>query len=268
MSQVVFYDRLNNLMEFIDSHLSEKINLPELAQRSGTSFGTLERVFPLLSGMSLAEYIRKRRLTLAARDLAQSNLRVIDVATKYGYDSAVAFSRSFEKFHGVKPSEVKLHISELRFCPQLVFTPPEQQSELKYEIVELPSLTLSGISIKTNNAKISHDAPELFRQVAQIYPSLPDPDYGLVHYGGGRDDDANYIYWVLWKQNLPEFKKYHIPAARWLKFEIPSQNEREIQSTSHWFYENFLPTCSYKLSSAPDLEYYHDGVTDLLIPID
>lgn len=259
-----FYSQLNALIDDIETNLDGDLQLSDLASSHGLSLSVVERFFPLLAGMSLSEYIRKRRLTLAGRDLAQSDLRVIDVALKYAYESSAAFSRAFEKFHGLKPSEAKTRTSSLKYCPKLTFRSPDHAADVEYEIVELPTLELFGAYIDTNHLKISHDAPQLFLDFEDSHPELPHPDYGMTDCRGG---ETNYRYWILWRESHPGLEPCKISASRWLKFHIPSQEAREIQMISRWFWENFLPTCCYELKSFPELEFYHDGVTDFYIPI-
>ena len=259
-----FYSSLNNFVDDIEKELDDELRLSTLAEKHSLSLGVVERFFPLLTGMSLSEYIRKRRLTLAGRDLAQSDLRVIDVAMKYGYESATAFSRAFEKFHGLKPSEAKTRTSSLKFCPKLIFKSPAHVADVEYEIVELPTLELFGAFVDTNHSAISRDAPQLFLDFESSRPELPHPDYGMTDCRGGENQ---YRYWILWHESHPGLESCTLPASRWLKFHIDSQEARKIQAISHWFWENFIPTCCYELKSFPELEAYHDGVTDFYIPI-
>lgn len=263
---MAFYDRLNVVIAYLEAHLDTEIDYHELARQAGTNVNTLLRIFPLLTDITLADYIRRRRLTLAGRDLAQSDFRIIDLAEKYGYTSSAAFSRAFTKFHGIKPSEVK-HNSKLHYYPKLTFTRQATDSDLEYEIVELDALLFYGIGVKTDESHIRHDAPGLFEDVRRRYSELGCPEYGMVIYNDSRCSSDNYEYWVLWPQSAPGLTPQTIPARRWLKFRIHSWEARDIQAMSDLFYKKFLPTCEYELTPEPELEYYHDGVTDFLIPI-
>ena len=254
-------------MDYLEEHLEDDLDYQALARRAGVGLGTLQRLFPLFAGISLADYIRRRRLTLAGKDLAQTDARIIDIATKYGYDSAAAFSRAFQKFHGIKPSTVKTSSAELKYYPKLTFSAPQFEPELDYEIISLPAMQLHGCSILTNNKHIKRDAPQFFLDIESKYPNLSHPDYGMICYLETRDSLENYEYCVLWQHGLSDMKTYHIPASRWLKICIPSQEARDIQEMSDRFYQKFLPTCCYRLKPDPELEHYHDGVTDFLIPI-
>lgn len=264
---VSFYRQINALIDYLEQHLEDKLDYQVLARQFGLSTTTLRRVFPLFTGINLSDYLRRRRLTLAGRDLAQTNLRVIDAAMKYGYDSTAAFSRAFEKFHGIKPSVVRNQYSQLTYFPKITLSLPEPDFPVRYEIIEQPAFTLYGYKKKTDEFHIKTDAPALFDEITEFHPDLPRPDYGMVEYHAGRDTSYDYDYWVLWPEPHPNTFAYKIPQSRWLKFIIPTQKAPDIQASTDYFYYKFLPTCDYRLKPDPDLEYYHDGITEFLVPI-
>lgn len=259
-----FYNNLNKMIDYIEENIDQDIDYQKLSRMVGINMSTLQRLFPLISGISITEYIRKRRLTLAGKDLVQNKMKVIDVAVKYRYNSATAFSRAFLRFHGIKPTEVK-KTSKLVYYPKLEFKIPVIEEEMQYEVTTMDSFSIYGIGIKTDNTKIRKEAPALFTKVKKDYPM---PDYGMIVYQDRFNSDQ-YEYWVLWKNKYPEMTEVKFPKSRWLKFRINSQEAQDIQEMSDRFYLKFLPTCEYSLKDLPELEYYHsdEEVTDFLIPI-
>ncbi len=103
---VNIYKSLNEITKYIEDNLEEKIDYEILAKFLGVNVYTMQRLFTMLAGIPLAEYIRKRRLSCAGYDLYKGDNKIIDIAMKYGYDNATSFSRAFLKFHGIKPSQV------------------------------------------------------------------------------------------------------------------------------------------------------------------
>ena len=97
-------DRLNDAIAYIEEHLTEKIDYEQLGQIACCSSYHFQRMFAYMAGVSLSEYIRRRRMSLAAVDLQGKGTQVIDVAEKYGYSSPTAFNRAFQSIHGVAPS--------------------------------------------------------------------------------------------------------------------------------------------------------------------
>lgn len=99
--------RFNQTMTYIESVLDSEIDKKKIQQLSGYSYSMFSRLFSILAEMTLSEYIRKRRLSEAVNDLKTTSQKIVDIAMKYGYDSADSFSSAFKKFHGVTPSEVR-----------------------------------------------------------------------------------------------------------------------------------------------------------------
>lgn len=263
------YKALNEITRYIDDNLEEKIDYELLARKMGVNVYIKQRIFSLLTDITLAEYIRKRRLSNAGFDLYNSKLKVIDVAMKYQYDNAISFSRAFNKFHGIKPSMVKSNVNRLKNYPRIVFDEKQKiHKEIPYKIIELDEMALYGKGFKTNNFSISSDAPNFFSKMSQKYEIL----YGHINYGmviyEDRFNSDNYEYWVLWDKPIKEFAKIVIPKSKWLMFQISNNKARDIQKASHEFYYEFLPSCKYNLRDIPELEHYHDGVTDFLVPIE
>ena len=114
------YKELNSITKYIDDNLEEEISYDELSKFLGVNTYTLHRLFSMIAGLSLSEYIRKRRLSSAGYDLYEGKEKIIDIAIKYRYESATSFSRAFYKFHGIKPSEVNKN-TNLKVFPRIVF---------------------------------------------------------------------------------------------------------------------------------------------------
>ncbi|MCG6581885.1 helix-turn-helix domain-containing protein, partial [Acinetobacter baumannii] len=96
--------RMNRALDYIEMNLSDEIELAEVARKACCSSHQFQRMFSFITNVTLAEYIRRRRLTLAAFELQNSDAKVIDIALKYGYESPVSFARAFQMLHGVNPA--------------------------------------------------------------------------------------------------------------------------------------------------------------------
>jgi len=122
---LIILGKFNTVIAYIEDHIGEELDVNYLAEIACCSAYDFQRTFSFAAEMSIAEYIRKRRLTLAGADLQRtfpqgSGIKVIDAAMKYGYDSPVSFSRAFHAFHGVNPSEVKAGAA-LKTFPRMEF---------------------------------------------------------------------------------------------------------------------------------------------------
>ena len=136
---------MNKALVFIEERLTEDIDYGEVSRIACCSEYHFKRMFSFLSGIGLSEYIRRRRLTLAALDLKDTNLRIIDVAVKYGYNSADSFSRAFHSMHGILPSEARSENTQLKAYPRMTFQLSIKGGcEMKYRIVEKGPFKLIG----------------------------------------------------------------------------------------------------------------------------
>ena len=114
-------DRMNCAMDYIEEHLDGEISYEEIARLACTTACHFQRMFPFVTGVTLSEYIRRRRLTLAAFMLQTTDAKVIDVALQYGYESQAAFTRAFKNLHGVMPAAVRDAGVSLKAYPRMNF---------------------------------------------------------------------------------------------------------------------------------------------------
>ena len=259
------YKELNEIIEYIEEHLEEKIDTEKLARKIGINEYTFQRIFAIIADISLTEYIRNRRLTNAGQELYLKQEKVIDVAIKYGYNNATAFSRAFERFHGIKPSEVRKKPEKLKMYTKLHFNENiEYNKSFEYKITEKEEMTSYGEYITTDNKKIKQDAPKLYMENAEKYGN---PPFGIIEY---YDKERTKVksYGVFYYENKGKMKKITIPKSKWIQITINSQITEEIQKTSEMFYQEFLPNSKYNFRDIPEIEFYHDKVTDFLIPIE
>ena len=131
------YIELNNIVEYIENHLEEKIDYKEISKMIGVNEYTFQKIFSVICNISITEYIRNRRLSNAGQELYLKNEKVIDMAIRYQYENATSFSRAFEKFHGIKPSEVRKKPYKLKIYTKLHFDEiKERDRNIEYKIIE------------------------------------------------------------------------------------------------------------------------------------
>lgn len=145
-------DRMSNAMEYVETHLSDTIDYDIVARIACCSTYHFQRMFPFITNVSLSEYIRRRRLTLAAFELQQSGTKVIDIAFKYGYESPEAFSRAFKKMHGVMPMSARDKGVTLKAYPRLSFhISIRGDVEMNYRMEEKQAFEMFGVTTVVNN---------------------------------------------------------------------------------------------------------------------
>ena len=132
-------------IDYIENHLTEKIDYDMVAAQSFSSSYHFQRVFSILCGFTVGEYIRNRRLSLAGTELATGTAKVIDVALKYGYESPDSFAKAFKQFHGILPSQARNNGSNLKSFSRLVLKfSLEGGNAMNYRIEQKPEMILTG----------------------------------------------------------------------------------------------------------------------------
>lgn len=136
---------IQNALDYIEAHLAEEIDYDEVARRSCSSLSHFRRTFHILCGYTLAEYIRNRRLSLAATELTAGMGKVIDIATKYGYESPDSFAKAFQRFHGIPPSQAGDVSAVLKFfSPLSIRISLEGGTLMNYRMETKPEFVLTG----------------------------------------------------------------------------------------------------------------------------
>lgn len=294
--------RMNAAVAYVEQHIMEELDLQRLAQITGCSTYNFQRMFSFIADLSIVEYIRRRRLTLAALELQQSKIKVIDLALKYGYDSPVSFARAFQAFHGVTPSEARKANVSLKMFPQITFQITIQGvGEMNYRIVKAGAFKLFGIEgvISTvGEASCFSHAGEMWQEnhrngaYERLFTdagSAPLPIYetmflhdmcrihGLVNYRKTADTTYPYMQcsFVAPDSKTDGYKIVEVPAATWAVFpaDLPDWNASEAVDTLYKrFYREWLPTSEFEKAEGPEMEMYggtpEKGYIELWIPIE
>ena len=136
---------MQKAIDYIEEHLTEPIDYEAVAARCFSSSYHFQRVFSILCGFTVGDYIRNRRLSLAGAELATSDIKVIDAALKYGYESPDSFAKAFQKFHGVLPSQARKNSENLQSFSRLVLEfSMKGGASMNYRIEQKPKMILTG----------------------------------------------------------------------------------------------------------------------------
>lgn len=138
--------QLNNAIAYIENNLCGEIDTNKIARIALCPYDEFQRFFSYMTNMSVSEYIRKRRLTLAAYELLKCQEKIIELAVKYGYSSTDSFTKAFAKQHGVLPTEVSENTSLKVYPPISFYVAIRGASELNFKITEIKAINLRGIS--------------------------------------------------------------------------------------------------------------------------
>ena len=152
------YELLNKIVDYIESNLTEKIDLKYLAKKLGLNMFIMERVFSIVTNTSIKEYIRKRRLSLAYEEIKSTDNKIIDVAVKYGYESSVSFARSFKREFNVAPSKVRKDKSSVyKMFPKIDFSYNFSYDNIvKFSIKNIKTFNVYGNTVFAKNLEDFH----------------------------------------------------------------------------------------------------------------
>ncbi len=141
-------EKLNEAITYMEEHLTDEIDYEQLGKIACCSSYHFQRMFAYMAGVSLSEYIRRRKMSLAAVDLQDKNAKIIDVAAKYGYQSPTAFNRAFQSVHGIAPSAVKTEGVSVKSFPPVSFKIfVKGVEEMNYRIETKDAFRIVGVSV-------------------------------------------------------------------------------------------------------------------------
>lgn len=235
-------------------------------------------MFSHFTGISLGEYIRRRKLSDAAIKLFNENISILEVVLTYGYESPDAFTYAFKKYHGILQSEVKKKNIQLTNYPKLSFQITLKGSELmKYRLVDKEAFQVMGVSIRTTHyenidLKRIPKFWEEFHQSNQFDELLKhsiDENMLGVCYDFKPGGEFSYLIGVFGGLQETPYEKLTIPKSTWAVFESKGPMPQAIQKAWSDIYENFLPNSGYERAPLPDFELYpnEDDLCEVWIPI-
>ncbi|MGI5173881.1 AraC family transcriptional regulator [Treponema sp. OMZ 840] len=259
----------NKTMDYIESELDGTIDEKEIERLSRYSFALFSRLFSILTGYTLSEYIRLRQLSHAAADLRNTDKKVIDVALLYGYESPDSFAAAFKKFHYASPSEVK-HGKEFQsFSPLRLSLTLTGGQTMKVKIEKKKAFTVAGVG---GTASAPEDFPALWNKLFSKAPHEV-----LAKLGNGQSfgictevsDCKSFTYTAAYDV-LPDAEHRERAEELGLSFlEVPEAEYAVVTLNgpvpdcihAGWKYvmETFFPEHGYRHAGSPDFEVYAEG---------
>ncbi|NYE06905.1 AraC family transcriptional regulator [Bacillus niacini] len=270
--------RLNEAIGYIEENMLGDIDYKAVARLAYCSEYHFQRMFSYLAGVSLSEYIRRRRLSLAAFELMNSKARIVDIAIKYGYNSPDSFTRAFQNLHGITPSEARNGGQSLKAFPRMTFQLSiKGASEMNYRIVEKGHFNLVGIKKRVPiifngvNPEIaamwqSLDMTKINRlmQLSNVEP------IGLLsastNFSEWRMEEKgeldHYIGVATTMECRDDLTKLEVPALTWAVFEAVGPFPDTLQNVWGRIYSEWFPSSNYQLAVGPEMLWNeHKDVT-------
>lgn len=256
---------MNAAVNYMEEHILDEISYDELGRLAGCSPFHFQRIFTYLGGVTLTEYIRRRRMSLAAVELTDKNVKVIDVAMKYGYNSPTAFSRAFQSVHGILPTDAKEEGALVKSFPPIRFQMTVKGTNaMNYKIEKKEAFRIIGKSTKLKQTVEENFmiTPKFWAEssmngtVATLAQMMNTPIQGLLGVSTcNNTDDWNYYIAVASTLDKGGFEEYIVPACTWAVFSQEGPIS-EMQALESRIISEWLPTSGYEYANAPDVELY------------
>ena len=265
---------IQRAIDYIEDNICDELDYDVIAGEAACSSFYFQRIFGVLCGVTLGEYIRNRRLTLAGSELTSTEEKTIDIALKYGYECPESFTRAFSKFHGITPSEARKDGSKLKSFSRLsVQIIMKGGSVMNYKIIKKPAFMVLGKvesqSVKDEENKNS--IPDFWTRshcdgtVKNLLEKAKDKDFIFgICYGNIQKDSESFDYsiGVMCDEDCEisyGYRMSEIPAHTWAVFECVGAMPNAMQNTWHKICSEFFPTSGYTPTYEMDIEAYTPG---------
>lgn len=259
--------QLSRAINYIEENLEGEISYDEAAKLACCSTYYFQRMFSYIAGISLSEYIRRRRMSLAAFELQASNIKVMDVGMKYGYQSPTSFNRAFQSVHGAAPTAARVKGTMLSAYPRISFSITVTGGEnMRYRIEQKEAFRVIGVrtALKEDSEYNFHMVPKFwkkmldspaYQEICCLSEKNGSDIFGISSY----EDPRNIYYYIAARSDrvVPKgMTELEIPAATWAVFEGNDPYRDSIQSIFRRFLTEWLPFSNYEYAHLPDIEVY------------
>ncbi len=267
----------NNALSYIEEHLEDEIDIEAAAKIAYCSAYHFRRMFSYLSGISLTEYIRRRKLTKAAEDLRESDTKVIDIAVKYGYSSPDAFSRAFQALHGILPSQAGESGVRLKAFPKMTFNLTVRGvEEMNYKIVEKEGFRIAGIRKRVAiqfhgvNEEISEMYKMLTPDLIGRLKALSDQEpHGIIsasiNFSEGRMEEKgelDHYIGVATSLEIPsDLEVLEVKKGTFAVFESVGPFPETLQDIWGRIYSEWFPASGYESVEGPEILWHESPDT-------
>mgnify|MGYP001564939809 FL=1 len=260
--------KISQAIGYIESNITNDISYDEAAKIACCSKYYFQRMFSYVSGITLSEYIRRRRMTSAAFDLQTSDMKVMDISLKYGYKSPTSFNRAFQSVHGVSPTVARVQGTLLNAYPPISFSILVTGGEnMSYRIETKEAIKIVGvrIALKEDMEQNQKIVPlfwdkilgsTLFSEICELTSKDSCDILGVTAY----TNPQNIYYYIAVSTDKPvpnDMIEFEIPAATWVIFECNGHFKESVQTIFKRFLTEWLPFSGYEYAQLPDIEIYH-----------
>ncbi|BCZ47728.1 AraC family transcriptional regulator [Clostridium gelidum] len=269
--------KMNEALDYIEDNLTEEIDFVTVAQKACCSTYNFQRMFSFITDITLAEYIRRRKLTNAAFELQNSHIKIIDLALNYGYDSPTSFTRAFKVMHGITPTQARKEGITLKAYPRLLFQITiKGVSEMNYRIETKPAFQVYGVEGIFENENAFSTIPKFWQEFCKngdwkkmnesLGKDLNKLDEGSIHAvcGYKKISETSFPYMICaFKTPTSKTDGYTIvdvPESTWAIFTSEKHGKDTMtevtQKLNRRIYTEWFPNSKFDMIEGFDFELY------------
>lgn len=261
-------DRFNAALDALEHRIAEPVDAVQLARIAHTSAHHFRRMFSSLAGMGLAEYVRRRRMTLAAASIVDGDETVLQIADRFGYRSPDSFTRAFRSVHGITPDQARMAgatlVTQPRIVLQLVTT---GMAVVKARLEHTPALKLIG---RAARLPLVHEGPN--ERLAQFVSSIPVEEtvalkarndvapVGVLavccDFDEARADGSMFTYLhgvATTGETPPDMDVIDVPASTWAVFVPDDASDAALQQLWPRIFAEWLPANDWRIAPGPEV---------------
>lgn len=259
--------RFSQAVDYMEQHLDSDISYEEAAKIACCSINYYQRMFSYVTGLSLAEYIRRRRMTQAAFELQNGKEKVQDIGARYGYVSPASFHRAFQAVHGVSPSAARKPGTELNSYPRMHFSVSVSGGEgLRYRLENRDSMRFVGLCLPLPNDISQYEthygrlwkeaaADGMLHQIIALNRKQNQTVCGLV----SDMNSGNPIYYLAVETDQPKpdlMSEIILPAAKWAVFTYYGKQLLTYEEANRRFFTEWLPFTDFEAAQIAEMKVY------------
>lgn len=250
-------------IEYIEENITEELTISRIASQVKISAFYFQKGFSMLCGYTVGEYIRKRRLSLAGSEWLSSDIKVVDLAAKYGYDSPDSFTRAFMRFHGNTPTDVKKIGAPLKsFAPLHIRLSLDGGKVMEYKIEKKPAFQVMGIAGMFSYETANEDIPKYWDE---LRAGGKKPVMGMYGICFDEEMDGNRFRYMIADDLREEavaqggLTECEIPAHTWAVFPCRGPMPYSLQEVNRRIFSEWLPANGYEIAEGYNVEYYSNA---------
>lgn len=263
-------------INYMEKHLLQNISADEVAAEIYMSSFYFQKGFKILTGYSVGEYIRYRRLYMAALDVISGNEKVIDLAYKYSYDTPESFTKAFSRFHGVSPKQMQGDAKKIKtFLPLRINISVKGGNDMDYVVEKMEGIKVIGYERSFSYETAYGEIPKFWGEFSYNYLNGKNNEQEqkmieectIGEFGICIEDNSKekeFLYMIAGKYNgssVPEgMKIFEIPALEWAKFKCTGPLPGSLQSVNTQIFKDWLPgNPDYEIATGMNIEWYSKG---------